>query len=398
MNKTLSNRINNLSESQTLAMTRLSRELQAEGKDVISLSIGEPDFDTPQLIKDAAKKAIDENYTHYTPVPGYPELRKAAANKLKRDNNLDYSFEQIVVSTGAKHSLTNLALSILNPGDEVILLAPYWVSYIEMIKIAEATPVIVNTTIETDFKITIDQLKNAITPKTRMIWFSSPCNPSGSVYTKEELLAIAELVKNYPDIIIVSDEIYEHINFIGKHESIAQFDFIKDQVVVVNGVSKGFAMTGWRIGFIAAPKWIADACTKMQGQFTSGTCSIAQKAAQAALEADTSIVNDMVAAFQKRKELVYDLMKDIPGIKMNQPKGAFYFFPDVSSYFGKSYNGEVIKDATDLCMFLLNKGLVALVSGDAFGNPECLRISYATSEEVLKESINRIKNTLALLK
>ncbi len=398
MNKTLSNRINNLSESQTLAMTRLSRELQAEGKDVISLSIGEPDFDTPQLIKDAAKKAIDENYTHYTPVPGYPELRKAAANKLKRDNNLDYSFEQIVVSTGAKHSLTNLALSILNPGDEVILLAPYWVSYIEMIKIAEATPVIVNTTIETDFKITIDQLKNAITSKTRMIWFSSPCNPSGSVYTKEELLAIAELVKNYPDIIIVSDEIYEHINFVGKHESIAQFDFIKDQVVVVNGVSKGFAMTGWRIGFIAAPKWIADACTKMQGQFTSGTCSIAQKAAEAALEADTSIVNDMVAAFQKRKELVYDLMKDIPGIKMNQPKGAFYFFPDVSSYFGKSYNGEVIKDATDLCMFLLNKGLVALVSGDAFGNPECLRISYATSEEVLKESINRIKNTLTLLK
>ncbi len=398
MNKTLSNRINNLSESQTLAMTRLSRELQAEGKDVISLSIGEPDFDTPQLIKDAAKKAIDENYTHYTPVPGYPELRKAAANKLKRDNNLDYSFEQIVVSTGAKHSLTNLALSILNPEDEVILLAPYWVSYIEMIKIAEATPVIVNTTIETDFKITIDQLKNAITPKTRMIWFSSPCNPSGSVYTKDELLAIAELVKNYPDIIIVSDEIYEHINFVGKHESIAQFDFIKDQVVVVNGVSKGFAMTGWRIGFIAAPKWIADACTKMQGQFTSGTCSIAQKAAQAALEADTSIVNDMVAAFQRRKDLVYDLMKDIPGIKMNQPKGAFYFFPDVSSYFGKSYSGEVIKDATDLCMFLLNEGLVALVSGDAFGNPECLRISYATSEDILRESINRIKNTLALLK
>jgi aspartate aminotransferase len=398
MNKTLSNRINNLSESQTLAMTRLSRELQAEGKDVISLSIGEPDFDTPQLIKDAAKKAIDENYTHYTPVPGYPELRKAAANKLKRDNNLDYSFEQIVVSTGAKHSLTNLALSILNPDDEVILLAPYWVSYIEMIKIAEATPVIVNTTIESEFKITIDQLKNAITPKTRMIWFSSPCNPSGSVYTKEELLAIAELVKNYPDIIIVSDEIYEHINFVGKHESIAQFDFIKDQVVVVNGVSKGFAMTGWRIGFIAAPKWIADACTKMQGQFTSGTCSIAQKAAEAALEADTSIVNDMVAAFQKRKELVYDLMKDIPGIKMNQPKGAFYFFPDVSSYFGKSYNGEIIKDATDLCMFLLNEGLVALVSGDAFGNPECLRISYATSEDILRESINRIKNTLALLK
>lgn len=397
MNKTLSNRINNLSESQTLAMTRLSRELQSEGKDVISLSIGEPDFNTPQLIKDAAKRAIDENYTHYSPVPGYPELRKAAAAKLKRDNKLDYSFEQIVVSTGAKHSLTNLALSILNPGDEVILLAPYWVSYIDMIKIAEATPIIINTSFETDFKISINQLKNAITPKTRMIWFSSPCNPSGSLYTKEELLAIAELVKDYPNVLIVSDEIYEHINFVGKHESIAQFDFVKDQVVVVNGVSKGFAMTGWRIGFIAAPKWIADACTKMQGQFTSGTCSIAQKAAQAALEADVSIVDDMVAAFKKRKDIVYDLMKDIPGIKMNQPKGAFYFFPDVSYYFGKSYKGQTIKDATDLCMFLLNEGLVALVSGDAFGNPECMRISYAASEEVLIEAVKRIKNTLALL-
>lgn len=397
MNKTLSNRINNLSESQTLAMTRLSRELQSEGKDVISLSIGEPDFNTPQLIKDAAKRAIDENYTHYSPVPGYPELRKAAAAKLKRDNKLDYSFEQIVVSTGAKHSLTNLALSILNPGDEVILLAPYWVSYIDMIKIAEATPIIINTSFETDFKISINQLKNAITPKTRMIWFSSPCNPSGSLYTKEELLAIAELVKDYPNVLIVSDEIYEHINFVGKHESIAQFDFVKDQVVVVNGVSKGFAMTGWRIGFIAAPKWIADACTKMQGQFTSGTCSIAQKAAQAALEADVSIVDEMVAAFKKRKDIVYDLMKDIPGIKMNQPKGAFYFFPDVSYYFGKSYKGQTIKDATDLCMFLLNEGLVALVSGDAFGNPECMRISYAASEEVLIEAVKRIKNTLALL-
>lgn len=398
MKPVLSNRINNLSESQTLAMTRMSRELQAQGKDVISLSIGEPDFDTPDLIKNAAKNAIDQNYTHYTPVPGYPELRKAAAHKLKRDNNLDYSFEQIVVSTGAKHSLTNLALSILNPNDEVILLAPYWVSYIEMIKIAEAKPLVVSTSIESDFKINITQLKQAITPKTRMIWFSSPCNPSGSVYTKDELKAIAELIKDYPDIIIVSDEIYEHINFIGKHESIAQFDFIKDQVVVVNGVSKGFAMTGWRIGFIAAPKWIADACTKMQGQFTSGTCSIAQKAAQAALEADTSIVNNMVEAFKKRKELVYNLMKDIPGVKMNQPKGAFYFFPDVSYYFGKSYNETIIKNATDLCMFLLNEGLVALVSGDAFGNPECLRISYATSEEVLIEAVKRIKNALTLLK
>ena len=284
MNKTLSNRINNLSESQTLAMARLSRELQAEGKDVISLSIGEPDFNTPDFIKDAAKKALDENYTHYTPVPGYLELRQAISKKFKRDNKLDYSPEQIVVSTGAKHALTNLALSILNPGDEVILLAPYWVSYIEMIKITEATPVLISSSISTDFKVTPAQIKAAITPKTRMLWFSSPCNPSGSVYTKEELFEIAQLIKNYPDIIIVSDEIYEHINFIGKHESIAQFDFINEQVVTVNGVSKGFAMTGWRIGYIGAPKWIADACTKMQGQFTSGTCSIAQKAAQAALD------------------------------------------------------------------------------------------------------------------
>jgi len=276
MNKTLSNRINNLSESQTLAMARLSRELQAEGKDVISLSIGEPDFNTPDFIKDAAKKALDENYTHYTPVPGYLELRQAISKKFKRDNKLDYSPEQIVVSTGAKHALTNLALSILNPGDEVILLAPYWVSYIEMIKITEATPVLISSSISTDFKVTPAQIKAAITPKTRMLWFSSPCNPSGSVYTKEELFEIAQLIKNYPDIIIVSDEIYEHINFIGKHESIAQFDFINEQVVTVNGVSKGFAMTGWRIGYIGAPKWIADACTKMQGQFTSGTCSIAQ--------------------------------------------------------------------------------------------------------------------------
>ena len=284
MNKTLSNRINNLSESQTLAMARLSRELQAEGKDVISLSIGEPDFNTPDFIKDAAKKALDENYTHYTPVPGYLELRQAISKKFKRDNKLDYSPEQIVVSTGAKHALTNLALSILNPGDEVILLAPYWVSYIEMIKITEATPVLISSSISTDFKVTPAQIKAAITPKTRMLWFSSPCNPSGSVYTKEELFEISQLIKNYPDIIIVSDEIYEHINFIGKHESIAQFDFINEQVVTVNGVSKGFAMTGWRIGYIGAPKWIADACTKMQGQFTSGTCSIAQKAAQAALD------------------------------------------------------------------------------------------------------------------
>lgn len=397
MNQNLSDRINHLSESQTLAMARISRELIAQGKDVISLSIGEPDFDTPEFIKNAAKKAIDENYTHYTPVPGYQELRLAISNKFKRDNNLDYSPEQIVVSTGAKHALTNLALSILNPGDEVLIPTPFWVSYMEMIKIAEATPVIIQTNIENDFKVTPSQIEESITSKTRMIWFSTPCNPSGSVYTKEELKAIAELIAKHPNILIVSDEIYEHINFLSKHESIAQFDFIKDQVITVNGVSKGFAMTGWRIGYIAAPKWIADGCTKMQGQFTSGTCSIAQKAAQAALEADPSVVDDMREAFKKRRDLVLSLMKEIPGIKINEPKGAFYVFPDVTNFFGKSDGETTIKDANDLTMFLLNKALIALVSGDAFGNPDCIRLSYATSEDILREAISRMKTALATL-
>lgn len=398
MEHILSDRINSLSESQTLAMARLSRELIAQGKDIISLSIGEPDFDTPQFIKDAAKKAIDENYTHYTPVPGYPELRKAISLKFKRDNNLDYSPEQIVVSTGAKHSLTNLALTILNPGDEVIVLAPYWVSYIDMIKIAEGKPVIINSGIEADFKVTASQLEKAITPKTRMLWFSSPCNPSGSVYSKDELLAIAQVIAKHPNIIIVADEIYEHINFLDKHQSIAQFDFIKEQVVTINGVSKGFAMTGWRIGYIGAPKWIADACTKMQGQFTSGTCSIAQKAAQAALEADPSSIIPMQEAFKKRRDLVLKLMSDIPGLILNEPKGAFYVFPNISYFFGKSDGETTIKNADDLSMFLLNKGLIALVSGDAFGNPECLRLSYATSEDILIEAVKRMKNALATLK
>jgi aspartate aminotransferase len=398
MEHILSDRINNLSESQTLAMARLSRELIAQGKDIISLSIGEPDFDTPTFIKDAAKKAIDENYTHYTPVPGYPELRKAVSLKFKRDNNLDYSPEQIVVSTGAKHSLTNLALTILNPGDEVLLPAPYWVSYHDMIKIAEAKPVIINSGIEADFKVTPAQIEKAITPKTRMLWFSSPCNPSGSVYSKDELLAIAKVIAKHPNIIIVADEIYEHINFLDKHQSIAQFDFIKEQVVTVNGVSKGYAMTGWRIGYIGAPKWIADACTKMQGQFTSGTCSIAQKAAQAALEADPASIIPMQEAFKKRRDLVLKLMSEIPGLILNEPKGAFYVFPNVSYFFGKSDGETTIKNADDLSMFLLNKGLIAMVSGEAFGNPECLRLSYATSEDILTEAIKRMKNTLATLK
>lgn len=394
----LSTRINNLSESETLAMTRLSRELKAEGKDVISLSIGEPDFNTPEFIKNAAKKAIDENYTHYTPVPGYPELRKAISTKFKRDNNLDYLPEQIVVSTGAKHALANLSLSLLNPGDEVILPAPYWVSYREMVKLAGAKIKEISTTIESDFKVSAKQIKAEITDKTRMIWFSTPCNPSGSVYTKEELYEIAQLIKEYPDILIVSDEIYEHINFTGKHESIAQFDFIKEQVITVNGVSKGFAMTGWRIGYIGAPKWIADACIKMQGQFTSGTCSIAQKAAQAALEASPDVVTEMRTEFKKRRDLVLSLMKEIPGLKLNEPKGAFYVFPDISSYFGKSDGETTINNATDLSMFLLNKGLVAIVTGEAFGSPNCIRLSYAAAEDVLIEAIKRIKESLATLK
>lgn len=397
MDNRLSNTINNLSESETLAMTRMSRELIAEGKDVISLSIGEPDFDTPQFIKDAAIKAINENYTHYTPVPGYPELRKAISTKFKRDNNLDYAPEQIVVSTGAKHSLANVALSLLNPDDEVILPAPYWVSYKEIVKLAGAKHVSIPSTIEQDFKVTANDIKKAITDKTRMIWFSTPCNPSGSVFTKSELEDIAKLIAQYPHIIIVSDEIYEHINFNDKHESIAQFDYIKEQVVTVNGVSKGFAMTGWRIGYIGAPKWIADACTKMQGQFTSGTSSISQKAAQTALEADPSCTFEMLKAFESRRELVLNLMSDIPGLKLNNPKGAFYVFPDVSSYFGKTDGETIIHNATDLSMFLLNKGLVALVSGDAFGDSNCIRFSYATSEDILTEAIKRIKNTLALL-
>lgn len=397
MSLVLSDRINNLSESQTLAMSRMSRELIAEGKDVISLSIGEPDFDTPDFIKDAAKKAIDENYTHYTPVPGYPELRQAIVKKFKRDNNLDYNIDQIVVSTGAKHALANISLSILNKGDEVLLPSPYWVSYHEIVKLAEAIPVPISSSIDTDFKVSIEQLEAAITNKTRMIWFSSPCNPSGSVYTKSELKDIALLIQKHPNILIVSDEIYEHINFEGQHESIAQFDFIKDQVITVNGVSKGFAMTGWRIGYIGAPQWIAAACTKMQGQFTSGTCSIAQKAAQAALESDPSVVTDMKLAFRKRRDLVLELMQDIPGIKLNQPKGAFYMFPDVSYYFGKTDGETVIRNATDLSLFLLNKGLVAVVTGEAFNAPDCLRLSYAASEEILRKAIQRIKDTLAYL-
>jgi len=394
----LSDRINNLSESQTLAMAKKSRELQAKGLDVISLSIGEPDFDTPDFIKQAAKEAIDKNFTRYTPVPGYPDLRKAIAEKFKRDNNLDYSAENIVVSTGAKQSIANAVLSLINRGDEVVVPLPYWVSYIEIIKMAEGIPVYIESSVENDFKFTPEQLRKAITPKTKLIMFSTPCNPSGTVYEKDELEAIARVVAEHKDLFIISDEIYEHINFIGKHESIAQFDFVKDRVITVNGVSKGFAMTGWRIGFIGAVKWIAEACEKMQGQFTSGASSIAQRAALAAVSADPSVTYEMRDAFKRRRDLVIDLMKEIPGLKINKPAGAFYIFPDVSYYFGKSDGETKVENSHDLAMYLLNKAMVALVSGDAFGDNNCMRFSYATSDDKLIESVKRMKKALAELK
>ncbi len=394
----LSDRINNLAESQTLAMAKKSRELQALGKDIISLSIGEPDFNTPEFIKDAAKKAIDNNITRYTPVPGILDVRKAISEKFKRDNGLNYTPEQIVVSTGAKQSIANVILSMVNPGEEVIVPIPYWVSYIETIKLAEGIPVTIPTSVESNFKITPEQLKKAITPKTKMMVFSTPCNPSGSVYTKDELKALADVIIQYPDLYVISDEIYEYINFVGKHESLAQFDFIYDRVITVNGVSKGYAMTGWRIGYIGAPKWIADACEKMQGQFTSGTCSIAQMAAMEGIKANPSVTFEMRDAFKKRRDLVLGLLKEIPGMKTNVPDGAFYIFPDISYYFGKSYGNYKINNSNDLSMFLLEEGNVALVSGDAFGDNNCIRFSYATSEERLIESVKRVKEALSKLK
>jgi aspartate aminotransferase len=394
----LSDRINNLSESQTLAMARISRELQAQGKDVISLSIGEPDFDTPTPIKEAAIEAINQNFTHYTPVPGIPELREAIALKLKRDNNLIYNPSQIVVSTGAKQSLANIALALLNPGDEVLLPAPYWVSYKEIIKLAEGIPVEIGTSIENDFKITADQLKSAITPKTKMIWYSSPCNPSGSVYTKDELKQLAEVIKEHPQLIVVSDEIYELINFNSNHESIAQFDDIKHQVIVVNGVSKGFAMTGWRIGYIAASQEIADACSKMQGQITSGTNSIAQKASVKAMQLNPAEMDYMKKAFKSRRDKCIAWLKEIKGLKVNEPQGAFYLFPDVSAFFGKKYKNYTINNASDLTMYLLYEANVAVVTGEAFGDKNCIRLSYATSEDILHEAIKRIALALAQLK
>ena len=390
----LSDRINNLSTSQTRAMAAKARELKALGKDIISLSLGEPDFNTPDFIKEAAKKAIDENYSSYTPVDGYVELKEAICRKFKRDNNLDYKPSQIVVSTGAKQSLYNIAQVMLNDGDEVILPAPYWVSYFEIIKLSGGIPVVVPTSVETDFKMTAEQLEAAITPKTKMMWFSSPCNPSGSVYSEAELTAIAEVLKKH-DIYVVSDEIYEHINFSGNFCSIGSIPGMIDKTITVNGVAKAFAMTGWRIGYIGAPEFIAKACTKIQGQVTSGANSIAQRATIAAVDADPKVLNHMVEAFHKRRDLVINLMNDIPGFKNNIPEGAFYVFPDVSAYFGKTIKGIEIKNADDFSMFLLEYANVATVTGEAFGNPHCVRISYATSEELLTEAFRRIKQAVA---
>jgi aspartate aminotransferase len=394
----LSKRLLEMEESATIAMSRKSRELKAEGKDIISLSLGEPDFFTPQFIKDAANEAMVNNFTMYTPVEGYDDLRESISLKFKRDNGLNYPKNQIVVSTGAKQSIANVVMSLINNGDEVIVPAPYWVSYVEIVKVAEGTPVIINAGIENDFKVTADELEKAITPQTKMIIFSTPCNPTGSVYSKEELQAWATMLKKYPHIVVIADEIYEHINFTGKHASLAQFDEVYNQVVTVNGVSKAWAMTGWRLGFIGAPKMIADACTKVQGQFTSGTSSITQKASIAAMNADPAVLNDMIAAFKNRRELVLNALNTISGVKTNLPEGAFYVFPDISSFFGKSFEGTTIRTAEDLSMFLLSDALVALVSGEAFGDKNCIRISYAASEETLTEAMKRIKVSLEKLK
>ncbi len=394
----LSDRINQMQESATIKMSKMSRELKAQGHDIIDLSLGEPDFDTPQHIKDAAKDAIDKGFTKYTPVPGYAELRKAISLKFKRDNNLDYSPDEIVVSTGAKQSIANVVMSLINPGDEVLLPAPYWVSYAAIAELAEGKCVEIPSTIDTNFKVTAAQIEQHITPKTKMIIFSSPCNPTGSVYSRAELAAIAEVLKKHPHVYVLCDEIYEYINFTGqRHTSLAEFSDIKGQVITVNGFSKGFAMTGWRLGYIGAPAWIAKACDKMQGQITSGTCSVAQKAGEAALLSDLEPSYKMVAEFKKRRDLVYGLLKEIPGLKVNLPDGAFYFFPDVSAYFGKSYNGATLNTPEDISLYLLREANVAMVSGESFGDKNCIRLSYATSEEKLREACKRMKEAFAKL-
>lgn len=395
----LSARLSALSPSETLAMSQKSQELKAQGIDVINLSVGEPDFNTPNHIKEAAKKAIEDNFSFYSPVPGYPALRKAIVEKLKRENGLDYDANQIVCSNGAKQSVCNVLMCVVGAGDEVIIPAPYWVSYVEMVKLADGKSVMVEAGLDQDFKITPEQLEQAITPKTKVLILCSPSNPTGSVYTKEELEGLANVLAKYPNVIVLADEIYEHINYIGKHESIAQFESIRDRVVIVNGVSKGYAMTGWRLGWIAAPQWIASACNKLQGQYTSGPCSITQKAAEAAYTGDQTCVAEMRVAFERRRNLVVKMAKEISGFKVNNPNGAFYIFPECDSYFGKkTQDGKTIENSADLAMYLLEVGHVACVGGSAFGAPNCIRMSYATSDENLVEAFTRIKNALELLK
>jgi len=391
MKKRTSDLLNRLSESATLAMARIARELKASGVDIIPLSLGEPDFDTPSELKQSGIDSINANETHYTPVPGTQRVRDAISKKFKRDNGLVYNTDQIVVSTGAKQSLANVILSLVNPGDEVILPAPFWVSYIELVKVAGGVPVIIPTSINEDYKIKPEALEAAINGKTRMMIYSSPCNPSGSVYTKEETAALADVLRNHDNMFTISDEIYELINFTPKHASLAAEPGMMDRVITVNGVSKGFAMTGWRLGYIGAPKWIADACTKIQGQFTSAPCSIAQAAAATAVEADPSIAQSMVAAFLRRRNAMHASLSKVPGINLNLPMGAFYLFPDVSELFGKSFNGKSLDNSDDVAMFLIEEAHVATVSGAAFGTPECIRISYAAADEVLEEAVRRIE-------
>lgn len=395
----LSNRLKNLQPSATLAMSQKSSELQAQGIDVINMSVGEPDFNTPEHIKQAAKQAIDENFSRYSPVPGYPALKNAIVKKLKEENDLDYTPAQILISNGAKQSVCNTLMALVNKDDEVIIPAPYWVSYPQMVLLAEGTPVIVEAGIEQNFKITPQQLESVITEKTKVLILCSPSNPTGSVYNKAELEGIKDVLMKHPDIIVIADEIYEHINYVGHHESLAQFPEIKDRVVIVNGVSKAYAMTGWRIGFIAAPEWIVKGCNKLQGQYTSGACSVSQKAAQAAYEGDQQCVEDMRQAFERRKNLIVRLIREIPGLEVNEPQGAFYVFPKCSQYFGtrSKLNGQQINNSTDFAMYLLEQGHVASVGGDAFGSSECFRLSYATSDENIVEACKRIKECLTTL-
>ena len=394
----LSDRLNRLAPSATLAMSQKSSEMKAQGIDVINMSVGEPDFNTPENIKEAAKKAIDDNFSRYSPVPGYPDLRKAIVAKLKNENGLDYTVNEVIVGTGGKQGICNVILALVNPGDEVIIPAPYWVSYPQMAKLAGGVPVIVNAGFDQDFKMTPEQLEAAITPKTKMLILCSPSNPTGSVYSKEELAALADVLRKHPDVFVLADEIYEHINYIGKHHSIAQEPGLKEQVIIANGVSKAYAMTGWRIGFLAGPEWIIKGCNKLQGQYTSGTCSVSQKAAEAAYTLDQSAVEEMRQAFERRRDLIVKLAKEVPGLEVNIPQGAFYLFPKCNSYFGKSNGDKTINNSTHFATYLLEEAHVATVGGDAFGDPDCFRMSYATSDENIKEAIRRIKEALSKLK